>query len=275
MMPVFPAARRAIAATVSSSASQAACRSAVPTVFSRSVTKFSAPIGGYESEQVRPKLFIPGPIEFSPEVLKANGAGARAHTDTTLIEDFGKCLEMTRKAFVTKDGQPFLVSGSGALGWDVVATNLISEGGKVLVTNTGFFCTRFENCLRQFRNDITSISAPNPGARVNIQEVEKALKDAKANGKPFEAITITHVDTSTAVLADLKEMCAMVQATSPDTLIIVDAVCSAAGEELRMDEWGVDFVLTGSQKAFGVPPGLSIMIASQKAMSRLLPKDKV
>jgi len=95
------------------------------------------------------------------------------------------------------------------------------------------------------------------------------------NGKPFEAITVTHVDTSTAVLADLKAMCDVVKAVSPDTLVIVDAVCSAAGEELRMDEWGVDFVLTGSQKAFGVPPGLSIMCASQKAMSRLLPKDKI
>ena len=132
----------------------------------------------------------------------------------------------TRKAFVSTTAQPFLVSGSGAMGWDVVATNLISEGGKVdcriqrivarmksprcrsayqwgypaiissqalvvlndvmgvglqiLVTNTGFFCTRFENCLKQFGLDLTSIHAPAPGSRVLLSDVEKALKDAKA-----------------------------------------------------------------------------------------------
>jgi len=233
------------------------------------------PTGGYPSEASRPKLFIPGPIEFHPEVLKAMAAGARGHTDPTLIEDFGRSIEMIREVFISKDAQPFVISGSGALGWDAVATNLVQEGEKALVVQTGHFSDRFTECFVQYGVKVTVIETPAPGARPSNQDIEKALSDAKKAGDPFKVITITGVDTSTAVLADLKNICDIVKAVSPDTLVVVDAVCSAAGEELRMDEWGVDFVLTGSQKAFGVPPGLAIMICSQKALARIPPKDKI
>jgi hypothetical protein len=138
-MTVLAAARRSAVASVSGATRTAVRRSLAPAVQSRNIT-FSSPVGGYESEKVRPKLFIPGPIEFSPEVcalprayshlsinksratphyqivsglslsrrvyelklanvgrlqvLRANGSGARAHTDSTLIEDFGKCIEL-------------------------------------------------------------------------------------------------------------------------------------------------------------------------------------
>jgi alanine-glyoxylate transaminase/serine-glyoxylate transaminase/serine-pyruvate transaminase len=232
-------------------------------------------IGGYESEAVRPKLFIPGPIEFSPEVLKAMSAGARGHTDPTLIEDFGFSIEMVRKVFLSETAQPFILSGSGATGWDAVACNLLDYGDKALVVASGHFSDRFTDCLVQYGVKVTQINPAKPGMRPSNAEVEKKLKEAASSGSPFKVITITGVDTSTAVLADLKNICDIVKATSPETLVVVDAVCSAAGEELRMDEWGVDFVLTGSQKAFGVPPGLSIMIASQKAMSRIPEKEKI
>lgn len=148
-------------------------------------------------------------------------------------------------------------------------------GEKALVVATGHFSDRFTDCFVQYGIKVTQLDPHKPGARPSNEAIEKALKDAKSAGDPFKVITITGVDTSTAVLADLKNICNIVQTTSPDTLIVVDAVCSAAGEELRMDDWGIDFVHTGSQKAFGVPPGLAIMIASQKAMSRMPEKDKI
>jgi alanine-glyoxylate transaminase/serine-glyoxylate transaminase/serine-pyruvate transaminase len=93
----------------------------------------------------------------------------------------------------------------------------------------------------------------------------EALKDA-LKAKKYAMITITQVDTSTAVLADVKEVSEIVRSLSPSTLIVVDGVCSIGSEELRMDEWGVDVVLTASQKALGAPPGLSVVVASKKAM---------
>jgi len=208
-------------------------------------------------------------------VLQAAGSGARAHTDTTLIEDFGKSIELTRKTFLTETGQPFIISGSGVLGWDVVACNFMKKGDKVLLVNSGFFSTRFGHTFEQYGMDLTSVTPAVVGERPSSAEVEAKLKEAVSAGKPYKVISITGVDTSTAVLADLKHFCEMSRAVSPETLIIVDAVCSAAGEELRMDAWDIDFVLTGSQKAFGVPPGLCIMIASQRAMSRMLPQDEI
>jgi len=204
-------------------------------------------------------------------VLAASGGGMRGFVDPTLMEDFGKCIEMIRKTFLSKNGQPFIISGSGAMGWDAVCCNLMKKGDKVLQVNSGFFSTRFEHTYTQYGMDLLSIGAAKPGVRPDNGAIEKALKDAKASGKPFRVLSISGVDTSTAVLADLKALCDISKAVSPETLIIVDAVCSAAGEELRMDEWGVDFVMTGSQKAFGVPPGLCILICSERVMAQMPP----
>ena len=212
---------------------------------------------------------------MSPEVLAASGSGMRGFVDPTLMEDFGKSIELIRKTFLSQKGQPFIISGSGAMGWDAVCCNLMKKGDKVLQVNSGFFSTRFEHTYSQYGMDLHSIGAAKAGVRPENGAIEKALKDAKASGKPFRVLSISGVDTSTAVLADLKALCDISRATSPETLIIVDAVCSAAGEELRMDDWGIDFVLTGSQKAFGVPPGLCILIASERVMAQLPPVEAI
>jgi alanine-glyoxylate transaminase/serine-glyoxylate transaminase/serine-pyruvate transaminase len=101
------------------------------------------------------------------------------------------------------------------------------------------------------------------GERQTLQEVSDALST-----KSFKVITITHVDTSTGVLSDVKGISEVVKKQSPNTLIIVDGVCSVGCEEIRFDEWGIDVVLTASQKAIGVPPGLSILVASERAIVR-------
>jgi alanine-glyoxylate transaminase / serine-glyoxylate transaminase / serine-pyruvate transaminase len=108
------------------------------------------------------------------------------------------------------------------------------------------------------------------GDRTTLQEVSEALST-----KPFKVITITHVDTSTGVLSDVKGISEVVKKKSPDTLIIVDGVCSVGCEEIRFDEWGIDVVLTASQKALGVPPGLSILIASERAIVSFSGKGRI
>ena len=112
------------------------------------------------------------------------------------------------------DCQPFLISGSGTLGWDQVAANLIEPGEEVLVLNTGYFGDSFTECLETYGAKATQVTASPVGAAFTPIDIEKALKD-----KRFKAVTFTHVDTSTGVLNDAKMISETVKRISPDTLV--------------------------------------------------------
>ncbi len=206
----------------------------------------------------RTLLMIPGPIEFEPAVLSALGAPTTSHVDPQFIEAFGQALERMREVFLCTDGQPFVVAGSGTLAMDLAGANLTEAGDRALVVNTGYFGDRFGALLERYGAEVTHVRAP-VGGRPTLAEVEKALQ----NG-PFKLMTVTHVDTSTSVVNDIEGLAAL--ARQYETLIVVDGVCSVAGEALRMSEWGVDVALTASQKATGVPPGLALVVAGPRAM---------
>ncbi|KAK7031364.1 PLP-dependent transferase [Favolaschia claudopus] len=205
-------------------------------------------------------LVIPGPIEVSDEVLYANAHPSMSHVSPDFVPVFGDCIRMTREVVLSKEGQPFLIAGSGTLGWDQVASNLIQPGENALVLHTGYFGDSFTECLEIYGAKVDQLKAE-VGGVVATEEIESALK-----AKKYRLLTFTHVDTSTGVLSDAKAIAETVRRVSPETLVILDGVCSVASEELRMDAWGIDVVLTASQKGLGVPPGLSILVASPKAI---------
>ncbi|KAJ6504853.1 pyridoxal phosphate-dependent transferase [Mycena vitilis] len=205
-------------------------------------------------------LVIPGPIEVADEVLYANAHPSMSHVSPDFIPVFGDCLRMTREVVLSTKGQPFLISGSGTLGWDQVAANLIQPGENALVLHSGYFGDSFTECLETYGAKVDQVKA-DIGAAVSKEAIESALK-----AKKYRLVTFTHVDTSTAVLSDAKAIAETVRRVSPDTLVILDGVCSVASEELRMDAWDIDVVLTASQKGLGVPPGLSILVASPRAI---------
>jgi alanine-glyoxylate transaminase/serine-glyoxylate transaminase/serine-pyruvate transaminase len=178
------------------------------------------------------------------------------------VNTFSEVLQNLRKLFQTTDpaAQPFVISGSGTLGWDQVAANLAEPGDEVLVLHTGYFADSFADCFETYGAKVTQLKAP-IGDRPQLDEIEKALKE-----KSYKIITVTHVDTSTGVLSELKALSELVQKVSPDTLLVVDGVCSVGSEEIRFDDWKLDVVLTASQKAIGCPAGLSILMASGKAI---------
>ena len=169
---------------------------------------------------------------------------------------------MLRNVFQTSNpaAQPFVVSGSGTLGWDMVAANLVEPDDEVLVLHTGYFADSFADCFETYGAKATQLKAP-IGERPQLDEVEKALKEKK-----YKMITVTHVDTSTGVLSEIEGLAKLVHEVSPETLIVVDGVCSVGCEEIRFDDWGLDVVLTASQKAIGCPAGLSIMMVSGRAI---------
>ncbi|RXJ44430.1 pyridoxal-phosphate-dependent aminotransferase family protein [Gelidibacter gilvus] len=206
----------------------------------------------------RKLLMIPGPIEFEPDVLQAMGMATTSHVAPDFIEVFGKSLELMREVWKAPKGQPFIVSGTGTLAMDMAACNLIEKDDAVLVISTGYFGKRFKDIMERYGANTTILEAP-LGEAVSLEAIEKELRT-----KPYKALTITHVDTSTGILVDPEPIAKL--ATKYNTLSILDGVCSVAGETILQEKWGLDVVLTGSQKAIGVPPGLALLMVSEKAM---------
>lgn len=119
---------------------------------------------------------------------------------------------------------------------------------------------QFIYSLETYGATVTQLKAP-VGGTVPLDSVAAALQE-----KSYKLLTFTHVDTSTGVLSDAARIAETVRRVSPNTLIVMDAVCSVASEEIRFDDWGLDVVLTASQKGLGTPPGLSVLAASKRAV---------
>ena len=141
-----------------------------------------------------------------------------------------------------------------------MAANLVEKGDDVLVLHTGYFADSFADCFVTYGINATQIKAP-IGDRPGLEEIEAKLKERK-----WKMITITHVDTSTGVLSDVKAVSELVHKISPETLVVADSVCAVGSEEINFDDWGLDVVLTASQKGIGCPPGLCIVMCSGRAM---------
>ena len=206
----------------------------------------------------RKLLMIPGPIEFEPDVLQAMGAPTTSHVAANFIEAHGRALEAMRTVWDAEGGQPFIVAGSGTLAMELAGANLIEPGDRALVLSTGVFGDRFEDLLTRHGAEVSVLRAP-LGEAVDPGLIEEELRTGG-----YKLLTVTHVDTSTAVRMDIEAIGALAQRYG--VLSIVDGVCSVAGEEIRQQAWALDVVLTASQKAIGVPPGLALLVASERAM---------
>lgn len=216
---------------------------------------------GYDRDFKKfPLCMIPGPVEIDEAVSAAIATPAASHMGSHFTEIFGKALEDLRTVFQSLSAQPYIIAGSGTLGWDITACNFIEPGERALVLQTGLFGDRFASCLSSYGVLVTPLAALEFGSRTS-SNFESML-----NGESFKLITITHVDTSTAVLSDIKGIAELVRRVSPSTLIAVDGVCSVGAEILRQDAWGIDIVMTASQKGLGAPPGLCIYMVSPRAM---------
>ena len=197
------------------------------------------------------------------EISQSNLYHSESHVGPGFVSTFGDVLSMLRKLFQTTSpsSQPFVISGSGTLGWDIVSANLVEPGEDVLVLSTGYFGDGFADCLKTYGANVDILKAPEVGGRPQLPEIEAALKSKK-----YKVITVTHVDTSTGVLSEIPNLSQLIRKVSPDTLLVVDGVCSVACEEIAFDAWDVDAVVTASQKAIGCPAGLSISMFSGRAI---------
>ncbi|CAI4038689.1 hypothetical protein SMKI_06G0350 [Saccharomyces mikatae IFO 1815] len=216
-------------------------------------------------------LLIPGPIILSGAVQKALDVPSLGHTSPEFVSIFQRVLKNTRTVFksdAASKSQPFVLAGSGTLGWDVFASNFAlskAPNKKVLVVSTGTFSDRFADCLRSYGAEVDVVEPLKIGEAVPLELIAEKLSQNN-----YGALTVTHVDTSTAVLSDVKAISQVIKQKSPETFFVVDGVCSVGCEEFEFDEWGMDFALTASQKAVGAPAGLSIFVCSSRFMDYTL-----
>lgn len=207
-------------------------------------------------------LLIPGPTPVSEEVLEALSNETISHTSDKFAGIFVKALNNVKTIFGAQDSIPFIIAGSGTLGMEMSITNVLDDDDNLLVISHGFFGDRFVELAKALRINVDSLKS-SAGETVPIEEIGKKLKE-----KHYTVITITHVDTSTGVLSNIEKIAEVVKRNSPETLIVLDGVCATGGVEEKMDEWGIDIIFTGSQKAIAVPPGLTMLAFSQRAIEK-------
>jgi alanine-glyoxylate transaminase/serine-glyoxylate transaminase/serine-pyruvate transaminase len=209
-------------------------------------------------------VMIPGPIEISPGVRDAFAVPPPGHLAPDVIEAFGSSLEMMRKVWLAGPAaQPFIVPGSGTTAMDMAVANLIEPGDAVVVVNTGYFSDRMVEMLRRAGAEVVDLTVV-PGEVPNASRAAGACDDLVRAGRKPKAIFATHVDTSTAVRCDPKPLAQI--ARDHGALSIFDGVCATAAERFEMEAWGADVYLTASQKAIGLPPGLALLVVSERAL---------
>jgi alanine-glyoxylate transaminase/serine-glyoxylate transaminase/serine-pyruvate transaminase len=203
-------------------------------------------------------LLIPGPTMLSTKVLNSLSQPQKGHGDPDFVKTYLEALELTKYLFQTKEGFPYILTGSGTLMMESVVASLIEPNEKVLVIDTGHFGERF-GIIANIHGAKVDIIKPEFGRAPNLKEIDKKL-----SYNDYKAIFVTHVDTATSVINSIKDIAAI--AKNHGVLSVVDSVCGVGGVELRFDEWGLDIALTGSQKAIAAPPGLSLAVVSKKAL---------
>lgn len=208
-------------------------------------------------------LLIPGPTPVIDSIYDALAQETWSHTDARFAAIYKNAIEQTKEMLKT-DGEVFVISGSGTLGMEMALVNTVAPGERLLIVSNGFFGDRFIKLGQAFGFDVEVIQAE-WGKAVTADELETKLAE-----DTFKAVTITHADTSTGVAADLDALVPVVKRHG--ALAIVDGVCATAAMEEDMskgygeDNATIDVILTGSQKAIGVPPGLAVVAFNQSAL---------
>lgn len=204
-------------------------------------------------------MFVPGPVDVAPEVLAAMAQPMLPHRSKEFEEIFRRTEEKAKKVFFTQN-RIFQGACSGSGMQEAGIRNFVQES--VLSCVNGAFSQRWNDVATSNGKKADKIEV-DYGEAITPDMLRDALK-----AKHYEAVTIVHNETSTGVQNPVEELCRVVHETSPDTLILVDAVSSLGGVKIDMDACGIDFLLTSSQKCLALPPGLALASASDRAMKK-------
>ncbi len=202
------------------------------------------------------QLRIPGPTPVPDEVLKAMAKQMINHRGPEFVQLLNDVTAKLKQIFQTK-GDVLALTGAGTGGLEAAIVNTLSPGDKVLSTSIGVFGDRFTKIAQQFGAEIIALDFE-WGKAADIDTIRRALQ---AEPK-IKAVLVTHNETSTGVTNDLASISSVVKEF--DKLLLVDAVSSLGSIDLPVDDWHCDVTVTGSQKAWMVPPGLTMISVNEE-----------
>ncbi|MBO2613782.1 alanine--glyoxylate aminotransferase family protein [Shewanella algae] len=207
-------------------------------------------------------LMGPGPSDVYPQVLAAQSRPTVGHLDPLFVAMMDELKSLIQYAFQTRNEMTIAVSAPGSAGMETCFVNLVEPGEKVIVCRNGVFGDRMRQNVERIGAEAVMLDFE-WGTAVDPEVVEAALK-----AHPDAAfLAFVHAETSTGALSDAKTLCAL--AREYGCLSIVDAVTSLGGVELRVDDWGIDAIYSGSQKCLSCVPGLSPVSFSPAAVAKL------
>jgi aspartate aminotransferase-like enzyme len=210
-----------------------------------------------------PQLRIPGPTPLPDAVRQAGARQMINHRGPEFAALLARCTEGLQRAMATRN-EVLFVSASGTGGLEAAVVNALSPGDPVLAVSIGSFGERFAKIAATYGAEVTTLSAE-PGRAADPADVVHALAGVGAEGRHPAAVLLTHNETSTGVTNPIRELAEAVRSEAPDALLIVDGISGVGAVPFETDAWGLDVVVTGSQKSWMVPPGLAMIAVSERA----------
>jgi alanine-glyoxylate transaminase / serine-glyoxylate transaminase / serine-pyruvate transaminase len=211
-------------------------------------------------------LFVPGPTNVPERVLRAMHVPMEDHRASDFPKFTLPIYEDLKKVFQTKDGQVFIFPSSGTGAWEASLTNTRSPGDKMLAPRFGQFSHLWIELARRHGLEVI-VQEEEWGTGASPERIEEALRADKNH--EIKGVMVVHNETATGVTSDIAAVRRAIDAANHPALLYVDGVSSIASIDFRMDEWGVDCAITGSQKGLMLPAGLGIVCVSQKALAAM------
>ncbi len=207
------------------------------------------------------KYFVPGPTWVRPEILSEMTRPMIGHRTAEFKELFQRINSGLKTLFSTRQ-DTFVITASGTGVMQAALENCV--GRRVLVTTCGAFSERWYAIAESLGLEVDRLDA-GWGNAVDPDELTDHLARHRTR---YDAVTITHNETSTGITNDVAALAAVVREESPDTLVLVDAVSSLGGMPVLFDEWNIDVCIASVQKGLALPPGITFVATSQQALDR-------
>ena len=208
----------------------------------------------------RKLLMHVGPTMIDLDVLLSGVRNNTGFASPEFISSMRNSLNGLKYVMKAPDYTPFILPGSGTIGMESM-TSLLKKWDNVLIISSGVFGDRWKSIFERYPVNYKLLRSA-PGEIVNEDAIMEELEK-----KHYKMVTMTHVETSTGTRFPVKRIAEKIR--NKTDIIVVDAVASAAAEELKVQDWGIDVCLTGSQKALASPPGAALLVLSPNAISHL------
>lgn len=210
-------------------------------------------------------LFVPGPTNIPDRIRRAMDIPLEDHRAADFPEFALPLFEDLKRVFRTEQGQVFVFPSSGTGGWEAAITNTLSPGDRILQSRFGQFSHLWAESCRKLGMTVELIETP-WGEGVPLEEYRRVLADDSTH--LIKMVLVTHNETATGVTSDLAAVRQLLDDLQHPALLAVDGISSIGSLDFRMDEWGVDLAVSGSQKGLMLPTGLSVLCVSEKALEK-------